>query len=61
MNNRNGRRNAARNLLSLAVGALALLAILACGDSTEQLSPSPTPQFVLFATPSSATSTGADD
>ena len=61
MNNRIGQRNAAINLLNLAVGALALLAILACGDSTEQPSPSPTPQSMLFATPPSATSTGADD
>ena len=43
------------------VSALALLALLACGDSTGEPVPSPTPRSVLFATPPSAASTGADD
>ena len=61
VNRRNRPCHAARNLLGLAAGVLALLAILACADSAEQPSPSPTPQSLLFATPPSAASTGADD
>ena len=43
------------------VSALALLALPACVDSTGDPVPSPTPRSVLFATPPSAASTGADD
>ena len=43
------------------VSVLALLAILACGDSAEEPAPSPTARSVLFATPPAATSTGAGD
>ena len=45
---------------TLAACALALLAIAACGDSTDG-PPSPTPQSVLFATPPAATDSSADD
>ncbi len=57
----NGRRSAARDLLSLALSALVLLAILGCGDSSEKPSPLPTSQSVLFATPPSTTSSGTDE
>ena len=51
----------ATGLLLVVTALLAiLLAIAACGDSTDG-PPSPTPQSVLFATPPVATSTGADD
>ena len=43
------------------VSVLALLAILACGDSAEEPAPSPTARSVLFATPPAATSTGSDE
>ena len=51
----------AKRLLTLAVSALALLAMLACGGSSEQPLSSPTEQSVLFATPPPATAPGADD
>ena len=44
----------------MAACALALLAIAACSDSTDE-PPSPTPQSVIPATPPAAASTGADD
>ena len=47
--------------LKSAVGILALLAILACGDSADELSPTATPPSIQFATSPGATSTSADD
>ena len=47
--------------LNSALGILALLAILACGDSAGELSPTATPPSIQFATPPGATSTSADD
>ena len=61
MNCLNGLLCAARFLAQSAVVLLALLAILGCGDSTEEPGPSPTARSVLFATPPAATSTGAGD
>ena len=43
------------------VSDLTLLAILACGDSTQDAVPSPTPRSVLFATPPAATSADSDE
>ena len=61
MNCISGPIRLARILTPSTIFLLALLAILSCGDSTEEPVPSPTPRSVLFATPPSATSTGADD
>ena len=47
--------------LKSAVGILALIAIVACSDSADELSPTATPASILFATPPAATSTSADD
>ena len=48
-------------LLKLAVSGLALLAILACTDSTDNSAPTPTPPSVVFGTPPAAMSTNAGD
>ena len=61
MNYTNGPKRLARVLTPSTIVLLALLAILSCGDSTGEPVPSPTPRSVLFATPPSAASTGADD
>ena len=47
--------------LMAAVSVLALLAMIACGDSMDDAVPTPTEQSVMFATPPAATSTGVDD
>ena len=57
----NGPIRLARVLTPSTIVLLALLAILSCGDSTGEPVPSPTPRSVLFVTPPSAASTGADD
>ena len=61
MNCMNGPKRLARVLTPSTIVLLALLAILSCGDSTGEPVPSATPPSVLFATPPSAASTGADD
>ena len=61
MNCMNGPIRLARVLTPSTIVLLVLLAILSCGDSAEEPAPSPTPRSVLFATPPSAVSTGADD
>ena len=50
MNSGNHCRKATRRLLELAVGALALLAIVACGSSEEEPASSPTPPPGMFST-----------
>ena len=61
MNCTSGPIRLARVLAPSTIVLLALLALLACGDSTGEPVPSPTPRSVLFATPPSAASTGDDD
>ena len=50
MNHLNSRPRIARSFLKLAVGALALLAVLACGDSAAEPAPSPTAPSGMFST-----------
>ena len=50
MNNGNHCRKTTRRLLEIAVGALALLAFVACGSSEEEPASSPTPPPGMFST-----------
>ena len=50
MNYLKGRPRIARSFLKLAVGALALLAVLACGGSAAEPTPSPTAPSGMFST-----------
>ena len=61
MRNFNSLDGPTGTLLRLAVSALALLAIPACTDSTDNSALTPTPPSVVFGTPPAAMSTDAGD
>ena len=59
--NRGNMQRLTGALLKLAVGALALLPVLACSNSAGSPAPSPTPQSLQFPTSPAAANTSADD